>query len=590
MTSACTVLEVLETAARRHGSRPAMRTRKDGKWQTISWNAYEEQVMLVARGLMAFGLEPRSGVVIMAPNSPKWFLSAMGTIAAGGIPAGIYTTNPPEQCVYIAQHCDAAIAVVEDNATAHLFLRLRPRLPRLKAIVVMRGHATSDDVYTWDVLLERGAKVSGEQLQARIAAQQAGDVCSLIYTSGTTGSPKGVMICHRNIVWTGNTCVEAYAAQPGDAFVSYLPLSHIAEQFFSLHLPMAAGACTSFAERIDTLADDLREIRPSFFFGVPRVWEKVEGAIRAAGAEANPMRRRLATWARRVGLQSGFAEQEGLPRPRMHWLAEHLVLGKVRRRLGFERARCCFTSAAPISRGTLEFFLSLDIPILEVYGMSECTGPATLSYPDRYRTGKAGVPVPGTELQIADDGEILIRGPHVFLGYYKDEQATRRTLDRQGWLHSGDIGIVDDDGFLEVTDRKKDIIITSGGENIAPQPIEMKLREIPGIAHAIVIGDRQKYVAALLVLNPAELPAAAARAGSPARVPEEACQCGIFRRYLEQGIDGVNRGLAHYATIKRFAVVAEELTIEGGELTATMKLRRRRICEKYAEHIERLYA
>jgi long-subunit acyl-CoA synthetase (AMP-forming) len=262
----------------------------------------------------------------------------------------------------------------------------------------------------------------------------------------------------------------------------------------------------------------------------------------------------------------------------------------VRRRLGLDRARCCFTAAAPISRETLEFFLSLGIPILEAYGMSECTGPATVSYPNRYRTGKAGVPIPGTELQIAADGEILLRGPHVFLGYYKDEQGTREALDEQGWLHSGDIGLLDNSGFLEVTDRKKDIIITSGGENIAPQPIEMKLRQIPGIAHAVVVGDRRNYVAALLVLDPAQLPTAAEGAGSPARVPEEACTCAIFRRYLEQKIASINMGLAHYATIKRFAVIAEELTIDGGELTPTMKLRRRLIGEKYAKHIERLYA
>ncbi len=590
MTLPESVLDVLETRTRQHGTRPAMRTKKDGRWQTTSWSAYHEQVMVVARGLMALGLEPGSAVVIMAGNSPQWFLSAIGTMAAGGIPAGIYTTNPPEQCLYIAKHSDAVIAIVQDQAMADIFLRRRDQLPRLKAIVVMRGHATGEGACTWPTLLEQGAKVSGERLQRRIAAQQGGDVCSLIYTSGTTGPPKGVMLRHRNVVWIANACVSAYRAQPGDAFISYLPLSHIAEQFFSMHLPMASGACTSFAERLDTLATDLREVRPSFFLGVPRIWEKMQSAIQAAGAEASPFRRRMVAWARRIGLQAGLADQENLPRPRTYWLAKPLVFAKVRRRLGLDRARCCFTSAAPISRGTLEFFLSLGLPILEAYGMSECSGPATVSYPDRYRLGKAGVAIPGTEVQIAGDGEILIRGPHIFLGYFRDQGATRETLDTEGWLHSGDIGLLDESGFLQVTDRKKDIIVTSGGENIAPQLIEMRLREIPGVAHAIVVGDRRKYVAALLVLDPAQLPSVAARAGSRARLPEEVRACHIFHRYLEQHIGAVNRGLAHYATIKRFAVLAEELTIDGGELTATMKLRRRVIEEKYADHIERLYA
>ncbi|MGF1613555.1 MAG: AMP-dependent synthetase/ligase [Gammaproteobacteria bacterium] len=588
-TSAHTVLDVLETRARRYGSHPALRARKDGRWQTTSWSAYHEQVMLAARGLMSLGLEPGAGVVIMAPNSPRWFLSAIGAIAAGGVPAGIYTTNPPEQCFYIAEHSDAVVAIVQDNATADLFLGLRARLPRLKAIVAIQGSAMSEHVYTWETLLERAAKVPEERLRARMAAQQADDVCSLIYTSGTTGSPKGVMIRHRNIVWNANTCVQAYAAQADDAFISYLPLSHIAEQLFTLHVPMAVGACTWFAQGFDTLADDLREARPSFFLGVPRVWEKIQSVMQAAGADASLLRRQLVAWARRIGLQSGFADQDGLARPRSHWLAEQLVFAKVRRRLGLDRARCCFTSAAPISRGTLEFFLSLGIPILEAYGMSECSGPATVSYPDRYRLGKAGVPLPGTELRLAEDGEILIRGPHVFLGYYKDDQATQATLDDEGWLHSGDIGTLDEHGFLAVTDRKKDMIITSGGENIAPQPVEMKLREIPGVAHAILVGDRRKYVTALLALDLGELSAVAARAGSPARVVEEACRCPIFRQYLEQQVDRVNLGLAHYSTIKRFAVLPEALTIDGGELTPTMKLRRRLIGEKYAAYIKRLY-
>lgn len=583
-----TVLDVLEATVHNYGDYPAMRVKGNGRWQTISWRAYRDQAMEVARGLIRLGLEPRQGVVILARNSPQWFLTAIGTIAAGGVPAGIYTTSPPEQCRYITAHADAVIAVVQDTAALQTFLGFRSELSKLKSIVLLEGAAADDRVCSWETLLELGRQLSEAALRRRVDAQRSGDVCSLIYTSGTTGLPKAVMISHQNIVWSAQSCARAYRAAAGEEFISYLPLSHIAEQLFSLHIPMAVGACTSFAESMDRLGENLREVRPHFFLGVPRVWEKIQAAIQAAGAEASTLRKYIVRWARGVGLQAGYAEQQGGPGPRFRGLAERLVFAKVRERLGLDRARCCFTSAAPIARGTLEFFLSLGIPILEAYGLSECAGPTTLSYPKRYRIGKAGLPMPGTELRIAADGEILIRGPHVFLGYYKDPAATREALDEAAWLHSGDIGALDDEGFLTITDRKKDIIITSGGENIAPQAVEMRLREVPGVAHAVLVGDGRKYVSALLLLDADQVPAAAEGVGSPARLVAEAAVCPIFRHYLERQVEMVNRGLSRPATIKRFAVLSTALSVEGGELTPTLKLKRRVIYQKYAEQIERL--
>ena len=265
------------------------------------------------------------------------------------------------------------------------------------------------------------------------------------------------------------------------------------------------------------------------------------------------------------------------------------MFDKVRARLGLDRAHLCGTSAAPIARETLEYFLSLGIPVLEVYGMSECTGPATASVPARYRTGKAGVAIPGSEIRIADDGEILIRGPHVFLGYFKDAAATAEALDADGWLHSGDIGTLDPDGFLQVTDRKKELIITSGGKNIAPQVLETRLKQIPGVGHAVALGDRRHFVAALLTLDPARLAAAATAAGSPARVAQEAARCPLFRAFVEREIERVNTSLARYEMVRRFAILPREFSIDGGELTPTLKLKRRVVAEKYAAEIERLY-
>jgi long-subunit acyl-CoA synthetase (AMP-forming) len=373
--------------------------------------------------------------------------------------------------------------------------------------------------------------------------------------------------------------------------ISYLPLSHIAEQIVSLHTPVVRGCCTWFAESLEQLGENLREVRPQFFFAVPRVWEKIQAKMQAAGAQAPPLRRRLVGWARRQGLAGGYAEQGRGSRPGMYGVAQKLVFAKVRERLGLDRARVCSTSAAPISLDTLEFFLSLGIPIYEVYGMSECTGPTTFSVPGRFRTGKAGFCMAGAELKTAEDtGEICMRGPHVFLGYYKQPEATAETLDAEGWLHSGDVGTIDGDGFLQVTDRIKELLITSGGKKVPPQVLEGKLKSIPGVGQAVAIGDRRNYITALLALDPERLPAALATAASPARTAEEAASCPTFRAFLEQEVEKVNATLGRFESIRRFAVLPQPLTVERGELTPTMKLKRRVVHDHYKAEIGALYA
>jgi long-subunit acyl-CoA synthetase (AMP-forming) len=319
------------------------------------------------------------------------------------------------------------------------------------------------------------------------------------------------------------------------------------------------------------------------------VWEKIQERMQAAGAASPPLRRRIARWARGLGLAGGYADQRRARRPVLYPVANKLVFQKVRERLGLDRARFLITAAAPISRHTLEFFLSLGMPLCELYGLSECSGPTTLSMPEDYRTGKAGRALPGTELRIAEDGEICIRGRHVFKGYFKNPAATAESLDADGWLHSGDIGTLDADGFLQITDRKKELIITAGGENVAPQFVEGVLKSIPVVSQAVVVGDRQRYLAVLLTLDPAKVPAVAQQAGSPARDVEGAIGCEHFNAYLHKEIERVNSELARVQTVKRFAVIPNEFTVEGGELTPTMKLRRKVIGEKYREVIQRLF-
>jgi long-subunit acyl-CoA synthetase (AMP-forming) len=583
------VNEVLDATVRAYADQPAIKVKRNGSWQSYTWKEYREHARLAARGFMALGLEAQQGVAIIGYNCPQWFFSDVGAILAGGIPAGIYTTNSAEQCAYIAAHAEAPLAVVEDAKQLAKFKEAWADMPKLQHIVMMNGSDSDPRVISWDKLLEMGGNVAESELDARIAAQDADDVCTLIYTSGTTGNPKAVMISHDNLTWTARVTLRALGVNAGDDGLSYLPLSHVAEQITAIHGPMAAAACISFAESLDKLGENLKEVRPTYFLGVPRVWEKIQAKMEAAGAQNSALKKAIAKWARGIGLQAGYAIQRGEPLPAFYGLADKLVFSKVKQALGLDRCRIQVTSAAPISRSTLEFFLSLGIPIYEVFGMSECTGPSTISTPQKWATGKAGFALPGTELKIFADGEICMRGRHVFKGYFKNPEATAEAIDGEGWLHSGDIGTIDDRGLLQITDRKKDLLITAGGENIAPQVLEGLLKGIPVVAQACVVGDARKYLGALLTLDPEKVPAICQQIGSPARDVASAANDDVFKRFLQGEIDQINGKLAQVQSIKRWTIIGSEFTIDGGELTPTMKMKRKVIREKYGSQIESLY-
>jgi long-subunit acyl-CoA synthetase (AMP-forming) len=584
------IIDAFQRNARERPEAPALTFTRDGRWDSLRWREYHEQVRLAGRALIALGVAAGEHVTIIGFNCVEWFVADLAAIAAGAIPAGIYATNTAEQCQYVAHHCSTRVAFVENAEQLEKFRAIRDRLPSLAAIVVMREEPAGDDALSWAAFLELGRTVDDRRLDARIEAQHVDDVCTLIYTSGTTGVPKAVMLSHGNITWVIEQASRLVEMHVGDHIVSYLALSHVAEQLFSLHSNAVLGTSIWFADSLETVGDALRAARPHHFLAVPRVWEKMQAKMEAAGAANSGMKKRIVAWARRIGLDAGYAHQRGRRRPFLHSLADRLVYSKVRKALGLDRARTLVTGAAPISRHTLDFFLSLGLPILEVYGMSECTAITTCCTPQRYRTGKAGYVLPGTEVRIAPDGEICIRGPNVFKGYLGDPVATAAAIDAEGWLHSGDIGELDEDGFLQITDRKKELIITSGGENIPPQLVEGHLKSIAAVSQAVLIGDQRRYLAALITLDPDKVVQVAALAGSSARTAAEAATCEKFTAYLQREIDGVNRRLARVQTVKRFAVLDRELSVEGGELTPTMKLKRKVVSEKYAAVIERMYA
>lgn len=586
---ACTIMDVMEATAARFAHKPALKAKQNGHWKTTTWKEYRDLVRQTARAFMSLGLKCGEAISIIGFNRPEWFISNLGAIYAGGVPTGLYTTSSAEQMRYIVAHNESRLIVVEDDSQLAKLKKVWGELPKLRAAILMSGEDDDERVHSWSELQVMAGNTADSELVKRIEAQKPEDLCTLIYTSGTTGSPKGVMLSHDNLTWTADQATTMACFTSDDRLISYLPLSHIAEQTVSLHAPLHSGACSWFAESIEKLPENLLEVRPTLFIAVPRVWEKIQSKIMAAGAESSGLKKKVALWAKRQGLAAGLAEQEGKLRPLSYTIANALVFRTVRQKLGLEEARIVATTAAPIARDTLDFFLSLGIPLMEIYGMSECTGPATMSLPGQYRTGAAGPPLLDTEIKITDNGEVCLRGRHVFMGYYKEVEQTKEAIDEEGWLHTGDVGSLDDRGFLTITDRIKELIITAGGENIAPQAIEALLKSIPVIGQAVVVGDRRKYLTALLTLDPDNLPVEAKRAESRATDIPSALECDRFRSYLDAQIQSVNKKLSRVQTIKRYDILPHDFTVEGGELTHTMKLKRRVILEKYAELIETLY-
>lgn len=568
---------------------PAAHLRKDGAWQTLSWREYTDLARRIARALIALGVQQRQATCILGFNRVEWVTFAIGTQAAGGVPAGIYTTCSPGEVQYIIAHAEAAVVLVEDAVQFAKIAAERERLPGLRHVVLMQGAVVDDPLaLTWEQFLARGDAVPDAAVDERLRAIEPEDPATYIYTSGTTGPPKAVMLGHRTVLWTAGALAGLVTYAPDDCLLSYLPLSHIAEQMLSVYIPITTGTHIYFAEALERVPDNLKEVQPTVFFGVPRIWEKFHAAVRGRLAQVTGARKRLIEWAmgvaRRVHAHRNRGEAPSTVLALQYGLAQRLVFRKLKTALGLGRVKYCSSGAAPIARDILEFFTGLDIVIYEVYGQSEDCAPTSINVPGHTRFGTVGRPLPGVEVRLAEDGEILVRGPNLFTGYYKDPAATAETLI-DGWLHSGDLGSFDADGYLSITGRKKEIIITAGGKNIAPKNIEAALKNHPLVEEAVVIGDRRRFLAALLTLQG---PAAAAwmtehgHIGEPHSHPELLAE-------LERWVEVVNRDFARVEHVRKFKVLPRSLTQEDGELTPTLKLKRRVIDRNWSDQIESMY-
>jgi long-chain acyl-CoA synthetase len=585
-------------AARRAGH-VALRRKRYGIWHGITWEEYASQVRLVANALLALGVRRGERVGLIGENRPEWLYADLGIQSIGAATTGIYTTSSAEQIHYILDHAGCRVFIVDGEEQLDKALEIRGRLPELAHIVVMdpeglrRFH--DPQVRMWDQFLTMGedhARRHPDALDEAMAQVRAEDMAVLIYTSGTTGPPKGAVLTHRNIIAATEALDGANAFRAEDEVLSYLPLCHIAERQFSVFLPIRWGYTVNFIENVDTVMQNLAEVAPTVVFGVPRIWEKLCSAV-TLQAQDNDVVKRGAYW---VGLRiSGSAarrwlDKRSVPAPlrAAARLVDLLVLLPLRRRLGLHRVRLAFSAGAPIAPDMLRYFWALGVPIREIYGQTEDAGPTACHQGRDVKIGTVGRPFPNVEVRIAPDGEILVRGPNVFAGYFRDPAATADAL-RDGWLHSGDVGEFDQQGFLTITDRKKDLFITSAGKNIAPQYIENKLKASPYVNDAVVIGDGRRHIVALIVIDEENVTKWAQDRRLPFTTYADLAGNPDVHGLIEREVRAVNATLSGPEQVRRFAVLPRRLYQEEGEITATLKVKRKAIMEKYAGLIAELY-
>jgi long-chain acyl-CoA synthetase len=580
----------LNTAAQR-GSAPAYYVRDDKGWVPTSWNAYRDEVRQAARALIALGVKEGDVVAVLGYNRPEWVVMDLAAMMIGASVAGIYFTSSPQDAAYIINHSQCEIVLAEKQEHFDKIAQERAQLNILRHVVMMKGASADDPLQmTWEKFLSHGDTGFDPEVERRLQAIQSKTIGCLIYTSGTTGPPKAVQISHGALSECARLIPELWKVSAEDTIVSYLPLAHIAERMVTVHFQLTVGNSVHFARSVLELGEHLVEVRPHVFFAVPRVFEKMAAAVQLQIAALKGPKAKIARWAIRTGQEWYRKEQEGItrgPKARMaKAIAGAVFHKKVKRAMGLDRARYAACGAAPIPEEVLRFLNGLDIPVREVWGMSETCGAGTTNLPGATKVGSVGRPHPGLEIKLGDDGEILVRGPTNFLGYAKDPEATARTLV-DGWLHTGDLGRIDEDGFIYITGRKKDIIITSGGKNIAPANLEMDLATLPLVENAVVCGDRQPYLTALITLNADAVAQFAAQRGMNGKDPrlEEALQ-----QELQKGIDAINERHSRVENIRRFAILPEPLSIENGDLTPTMKVKRAAVMKRFEPVISELYA
>jgi len=589
-----TVCTIFGEAAKQWGDLPALRWKRDGEWNSLDWKGYRTEVAAVALALRGLGFGPGQFGLIMARNVPEHVIADLGIVHAGGAAVSVYNTLAPEQVEYLANHSEATVAFAEDEAYLAKFLEIRKSTPKLRHLILIRGEAP-EGVLSWDSLVAEGRAAYERDPGAFEAASRAvgpEDTVGLIYTSGTTGPPKGVVYSHNNIVWTLESARRVLQLH-NETLVSYLPLAHVAERFTSQWGSIYNGHEVYLCPDVTELLPYLLEARPTAFVGVPRVWEKLMAGINAGlGAEPDEAKRQMAQGALAASIQAYRLRRDGQPVPaELASVVERAqpLFTLLRSKIGLDRCHLAVTSTAPCRPEVHEFWAALGLPLYEVWGMSELTGPATSVPIDDHRAPSVGVPLPGVEARLGEDGELLIRGGNVMVGYYRDPEKTAEAIDSDGWVHSGDIAQLGPDGHYRIVDRKKELIITSSGKNISPANLEAVAKSSPIIGQAVAIGDGHSFITVLVVLDPQVAPMWAKAHGIASSSMAELAEHPSTINEVRRALTVANTHLARIEQFKRFTILPAEWSPESEELTPTMKLKRRVIHTKYKDQIEAMY-
>ncbi|MBI5261425.1 MAG: long-chain fatty acid--CoA ligase [Bradyrhizobium sp.] len=600
LTVADTIAKSFLLAVQTRGERPAIREKKFGIWQPTSWSEWLEISKEIAYALHASGFRPGDVASIIANAVPEWVYADMGILCAGGVSSGIYPTDSPTQVEYLINDSRTKVIFAEDEEQLDKILSCRARCPTLEKIVVfdMEGLSGFSDPMVMSLAefqaLGRNHMVGNEALwQEMIESRASGDLAILVYTSGTTGPPKGAMHANRSVTHQMRHAMDFIPASGNEERLVFLPLCHVAERVGGYYISVALGSVMNFAESPETVPDNLREVQPTAFLAVPRVWEKFYSAITIALKDATPLQQ----WAYRRAINIGYritdcrleGEKPSAALRIANRVAYWLVVRNIRRMLGLARCRIAFTGAAPISPDLIRWYLALGIDMHEVYGQTENCGVATLMPMERTKLGSVGKAVPWGEVSLSPHGEILIRGDFLFMGYLNQPEKTAETIDARGWLHTGDVGTIDNEGFVKITDRMKDIIITSGGKNITPSEIENQLKFSPYISDAVVIGDKRPYLTCLIMIDQENVEKYAQDHDIPFTNYASLCRAVEIQHLIQREIEAVNVNFARVETIKKFYLIERQLTPEDEELTPTMKLKRNFVNRRYAAEIEAMY-
>lgn len=590
-----TVIEIAKERVEKYGDRVWYYYKKDGRWKGMSFRESHEKTRALACGLLFLGVNKGDRVGIISETRWEWSLADMAILSCGGVTVGVYPTETPENTEYILNHAECSIVFVENKKQFEKIKKIQDRLFALKKVILFDISGIDDEIAMGinDLIEvgERNYREDPERYEERYKSVTLDDIATIVYTSGTTGPPKGVVLTHRNISAVIVASAKAIPLREDDFGIVFLPLSHVLQRV-SGYVGLYLGAQGAFAESIEKIVDNFQELRPTVQSSVPRLFEKFYIKVLSMVENAPERRKKIFNWCMKVGLEVSQLKRAKKKIPLTlklkYFLAEILVFKRIRKVLG-GRIRFMVSGAAPISVKILEFFHAAGILILEGYGLTETAAPATVNRLDDYKFGTVGKPIPCCEVKIAEDGEILIKGENVFKEYYKDPVATKDAFTEDGWFKTGDIGRIDEDGFLKITDRKKELIITAGGKNIAPQNIENILKTSPYISHAFVFGDRRKYLTALITLDREEVINFLRARNIPHSSSSSLSQIPEIQELIEREVNESNTHLARYEQIKKFRILENDFTVETGELTPTMKLKRRVIIEKYKKLLDEMY-